>query len=236
MLNWLVDHQYALAALSWGFVGVTLLCGALALIGSREANKRQATQLMQLEGANIEARRKLEAERTTRLSMEQDLYPREIPVIDHGGTTNLDSLKPFAGIQMIVEYASRSEATAAARNIMEIGREVGWTTIKTDVPSDLIDFNDGVDGVVIEPYKPTNPDPPANERRAEEAAKALATFLEAHNWKARVRPGSSRSGLPLDTLKIQVGVKPTPYFLKPAIDAVKERHEKESRRNPYRLK
>jgi hypothetical protein len=235
-LSWPAETWYFwLSWLAIGFVGLSVMTSFGALYASRAVNRRQTEQVLKLEAANIAAQRELEAERKTRLEMEVDVAPRLIPLIDHGGVTNIDDLKPYTGTELVIEYAPDSEAQTAAKNIQDVTQAAGWKLTKADCPSDLIGFNDGVDGVVVTPYRPDNPDPTPDELRSKRAAEALVAFLELNKWKARLS-GGHRGELSPNAVKVQVGFKPMPYFLKPMIDAVKERYEKDSRKNPYRLK
>src|SRR5258706_13211891 len=74
------------------FLVGTIVTGAGTIITGYVLNLRQTAKIANLEAANIEAQRSLESERKIRLEMELDLAPRRIPLIDHGGVTNIDPL------------------------------------------------------------------------------------------------------------------------------------------------
>lgn len=215
-----------IVAIGAGVLAVAALVGQI--FAKRVVGQRQAEKILRLEGANIEAQRNLEAERTTRLEMERDIAPRLIPLIEHGGVTNIDDLKPYAGTGLVIEYAPDDEAKRAASIISSRAFDAGWKTLKADCPDDLIDFEEGIDGVVVEPYRrpkdKLSPELNPEEQQSKQAAEALVAFLKSHNWIARVGLGFRGELLP-NSVKVKVGFKPMPYFLKPAIDAVKKRYE-----------
>jgi hypothetical protein len=216
--SWSLDAWYVvLQAASAMILGLTVAIGYFA-------NKRQAGKIVLLEAANIEAQRNLEAERKTRLEMEQDIAPRRLPLISSGGATNIDPLRQYAGTKLIIEYAPDDEAQVAAEDIENATKAAGWQLVKADCPPDLIGLNEGVDGVVVTPHRPDNPDPKPEELRSKKASGALVSVLESSNWKARLAPGHTGE-LSADEVKVQVGFKPMPHFLKPMIDAVKKRYE-----------
>lgn len=210
IVTWFEFFQWATAIAAL----LTFAAVAGAVITGRIANRKQAEKILALEGMNIEAQRALEAERLTRLELEESIVPRLIPLISDGGVTNVDPLRQFPGTGLVVEYAPDPEAQRAAQNVSNLAQEAGWKLKKADCPPDLIGFSDGVDGVVVTPYRPDNVDPTPDELRSKRAASALVEFLKSNRWIARLAEGHTGELSP-DTVKVQVGFKPTPYFMKP---------------------
>jgi hypothetical protein len=123
-MNW--DNVYSWAQfLTVFFAGVALVSGlivnkrqARTISTLQEAAALQQGKNLELEKGNIEAQKALEEERSTRLEMEKSFSPRAISLtVNKDGTTSVDTLRPFAGIGMIVEFVPDAEASRAASNV-----------------------------------------------------------------------------------------------------------------------
>jgi hypothetical protein len=186
-----------------------------------------------LKAVNLATESKLEKERKTRLELEKSLAPRSIPLFYNAGKANFDPLKPFAGIQVMYEVLPDSEALRAAGSLRQILEAAGWQTISF-VPR--ADVNIGFfDGVVIESVPggreaveaKKTPEQAALWNRMRDAGKALNDFLSSYNWGSRntfKMPNEAK--IPLNTIRIVVGFKPSPYFEPDLVKELKEDSEK----------
>jgi hypothetical protein len=114
-----------------------------------------------------------------------------------GGKTNFDGLKPFAGMNVIVEFLPDTEASRAAASIVGIIKAAGWNVVRIDANTEL---EDGV--VILSP-------PGVRAMETAPAADALLDLLTSNNWEAHTFP---EVNIPDKTIKVTVGFKPSPYF------------------------
>lgn len=168
---------------------------------------------------NLATEARLGAEQDKRLEMEKSLAPREIPLTsDEHGKLNVDVLKEFAGTHVVFRVLPDAEAIRAANNIAWLLEVAGFAVSGFSVDMSL---NTGYfDGVVVDAYKaPKMVRPAAKEDRAEfkneldseRVTQQIAAFLTSNNWVAR--PGwATRGELTPNTVKINVGFKPSKYF------------------------
>ena len=193
-------------------------------------------QAQELQSNNLKTQKELEQEKTKRLEMEKALVPREIPIEAHGpgllikggrilgGTSNLDSLKPFSDLKIKIRYLPESEPSRAASEIEKALSAAGYTRFEREP---RIDINTSFfDGVMIQ----ANSGPSlkglnlsdSNSIKAFEHAKRVAQrsqlaaitlweFLDAYNWAVRTFPGG-KDNIEPEELVITVGFKPNPYF------------------------
>ena len=193
-------------------LGGTVILGGVALFTGKVINDRAARQLEEVRSSNIAAQSALEKERTTRLELEKSLAPREAAFVSALGKSNADMLKPFAGMQAIISFVSDAEASRAASFLEPPLRMTGWQVVTNGVEP----LNAGMyfDGVKVEAYEasewPTDDDRAA-ELRSREAAKAFISFLTESGW-AEIKYGWQRRDIPTNSIKITVGLKPSPYF------------------------
>jgi len=97
----------------------------IELAKAQTETAKAVTAQEELRGQNLATESRLEEERRTRLELEKTLAPRQISLeIDHG-KTNIDPLRRFAGIHMIVEYLPEAEPIRAAENIVWLTQEAG---------------------------------------------------------------------------------------------------------------
>jgi hypothetical protein len=173
------------------------------------------------------ANERAEQESLKRVELEKSLARRSIPRIQRGNWTNVDELRPFAGIQVMIEFLPEAEASRAAQNLSAICAFAGWTVVSV-LPNPKL-AEPIWDGVVVESYQPRHPRLPngqldiagltrqmRDEEGPREAASALVKFLESNNWKAMRRPTFADETPPLNTIRIRVGLKPEPAFLTPS--------------------
>jgi hypothetical protein len=135
--------------------------------------------------------------------------------------TSVDPLRPFAGREAIIEYISfDAEARRAALNIAESLKQAGWKVVKI-TPVDGI-----ADGTDIEPYNVPlirRMHEPKEQRmkdedshlRALDAADALVGFLHSYNWQAKQGWPQGDDNIPLDGLKVRVGLYPAVAYVSP---------------------
>jgi hypothetical protein len=221
-------------------VGITFVVGFWSLrVGSR-ANKRQSREIValgrgteELRTANIEAQKALEDEKTKRIAMEEALAPRALSTHRPPPLGDLTApLKRFDGIQVEIRHAPDFEAKRAAGQIWVAIEQAGWKAVSVIRDEDLGGMGD--DGVTIEWYFPEWPTPGMPqasidenarlERKAQDAAQAFAKFLsgEPNKWKkVSATWPRDRGELPPNTLRIKIGLKPSPFLPK----EVKELHD-----------
>jgi hypothetical protein len=192
------------------FAGVALISGAVV-------NKRQSKQLLALETTleeqrqrteglqndNIKAQSDLEKERSSRIEMEKSLAIREVALFSVRGVSNVEGLKPFAGVKFVVRSLPEAEPSRAAESLISVLEIVGWVKTGREISGEYM--SQQYDGVTVSTG--------LAERSTESeraAAKALVDFLKMNGWEARKgRPHVSTPNV----IQITVGFKPAPYFL-----------------------
>lgn len=122
MLNALVDHQFLLSGLSWACVLLTLLFGALSLVGSREANRRQSLQVLSLEKDTADAKtRQADAERRLE-EVKRIAEPRQLDEAKF-----VAALKDKAkGTVKLVYKSDDTEAFGFALQLLTAFQKAGW--------------------------------------------------------------------------------------------------------------
>jgi hypothetical protein len=154
-----------------------------------------------------------------RLELQKSLAPRDFSAPDPSNVALFDAfmekehaMKQFAGIEAAIEVIPDLEARRAAGIIEYKIKEAGWVVASNT-------FVDSTpDGVTLWRHPP-NLQPTANEVKSEQAASALAVFLEALGWQdVKVQTGAvaetGRLYVPPNKNKvvIQVGFKPNRLF------------------------
>ncbi len=227
----LADWYWALQALSLVLLSITIPVGFLTIIAGREANRRQSLEIETRRKENLATEQRLGEEQDKRLELEKTLAPRSIPYKFDRGKTNIDELRPFAGTQVIFKVLPDIEAVRAANNIAWLLREAGWTISGIEADSSL--GEEGFfDGVVIFSYRAPgavasipSPEEQRDEDRSRAAADAVSAFLTSNDWKAMWFPWK-RGVLPRNTIRINVGFKPSPYFDSPEAKESEKRMRK----------
>jgi hypothetical protein len=159
---------------------------------------------------NIELSKNLEQEKISRLEMEQAIAPR---IMEQGESSR--KLKAFSGIQVIIECVNDFEARRTAGQIACTLEMANWKLIKPYpkvVPNDA-DFFDGVD---IERNVGALP----KEDRSSEATNLLIEQLDDNKIQAMYHPASPN--LPINTIRVKVGLKPITYFSNKKIDEIRK--------------
>lgn len=189
-----------------------------------EANRKAQElkeQNLATEGRLTEASIKLEQERIKRAELELTLAPRIIPFRTYvDGTENIDSLKPQAGTEVILEYIQDAEAGRAAANIKWLIERSGWKVVSAGVTS-----KPTFDGITILSFVAHGPEQANFQFRSLDIAQALDEFLFDNNWQSGVGFDDT---LKPNQLKILVGFKPSPYFQNPK--------EREIRRTAHEIR
>jgi len=186
------------------------------------ADASRATEV--LKSQNLATELRLEEERLRGLNLAKSLARRALPFVGTlGGPSNLDILKPFAGLKVIVEFAAPDrEPARAAQQLTQALRFAGWNVISTTAREDLAE--PFFDGVIIQTAWPRDSasDPNAFHTLSEirekpgEAAGALESFLHTNNWVARQFAPAIKNEFPPDSLRVRIGLKPEPEFPTPA--------------------
>ena len=179
-----------------------------------------------------------------RLELERSLAPRTFGA--NGKIINLDKLKEFAGINIVLRFLPDAESERAASVLIGVlqREDVGWKmSASIPDPTKYVSFFDGV----LVTWRPTSPEEmeslppssPGNERarmarfrefskesdRSSRAADELVDFLRANGWEARSMPAGDNE-LPHNSVGITVGFKPNPYFDPKEIKEMNDKIEK----------
>jgi hypothetical protein len=173
--------------------------------------------------------------------MEKSLAPRTLVYVnrDETGKSNIESLKQFPGLQVIINFAPDAEASRAAFDIKNIAEFAGWKVLVFEERRELSFML--FDGVIVQSYFGKRPltDEYEGARRSCNAADALIEFLTSNNWAAKSYAAANvgelvsrgdplLSTIPPNTIRVNVGLRPAPYFLpknlKEAYERVEEAH------------
>jgi len=164
----------------------------------------------------------LEQEKLVRLDLEQTLAPRWINITLESGTPNFETLTPFPGQQVVVEFLTDPEAHRAAHSVTSILQSSHWNVVRVDPNPDI--WPSFWDGVVIQTFPVLSPNMSPIERflarpstKTDEAAKTLLKFLESYGWRARIHVTPdhdiTEGKMPNDSIRVRVGFKPAPHFM-----------------------
>jgi hypothetical protein len=168
--------------------------------------RKDATELRK---QNLGTEARLEKERATRLDMEKTLTPRLITVVEAGGISNVDMLKPFIDMHVSIECIRDSEAERAADSIRNAVEHAGWKVVSFSEEPKL---SDGV-AISARPYQGQPMPDRQDDDFSEKAGEKLQLFLEGNDWYVPfLIPDKS---LPPRLVRVQVGYKPSSYFQSP---------------------
>jgi hypothetical protein len=228
---------------SWSQVAVVLFA-VLALVSGLFVSARQAKDLaslkdsaatqegknLELEKANIVARKELADLRIKQAEAEKAIAPRVLVVLHTGDTTNVDALKRFAGREFVIRYIPDAEAMRAASCIEQVLTTAGLKVISRQASMEI--SGSWFEGVTVETYiKDLSGDSiwEARNNGTFVAAEGIVAFLKANNWEARtMMPGTS--DIPPLAIRINIGFKPPPYFLQKEVqefhDEIKAREKR----------
>lgn len=176
----------------------------IALLNSKTANANEAIakaneNAEELRKQNLELESRLEKERTGRIEMEAAIAPR---VMEQRQSAK--EIEQFQGISVIIESLAESEPWRTAGQIAYILDKAKWNVLPG--MKRFLDATMFFDGVTIE----TNVGARPREDRSSKAADALVAVLIKNNIQSHRMP--SIDVLPLNTIKIRVGLKPAGYF------------------------
>jgi hypothetical protein len=118
------------------------------------------TEAATLREQNLATETKLEDERGIRLELEKSLAPRALGFqFGPGAQTNFDELKPFSGLQVLVEILPDAEAMRAGSSVLALLKNAGWNVVKVSYNPEL--YTGFFDGVIImpSPYPPLEKEP-----------------------------------------------------------------------------
>jgi len=180
------------------------------------------TQIAGAQRGAAEANAKTEALKRDNLELEKSLAPRVISYKEfEDGSTNVDLMKAFPGMETVVEYIPDAESQRAAYNIAFILKQAGWTIVSLSASRG---FQPPWDGVTILSYLPkSNPTPSPFEfgrmRVSGDASNALSRFFRENDWEVHGNVADSGSlqlgAQATGQLRIISGFKPSPYFQDP---------------------
>jgi hypothetical protein len=202
-------------------------------IDSNRKTEKLRAQNLETAAKLVAAEKSLEEERIARAEVEKSVAARRIYSVQSGGKYNFDVLKPYAGTKFIIQTVPDWEARRAAANIAGILTGAGWTLDKAEVVDDNIE-----DGVSIQSYRApardsSNPKEYEKmvwadmgvESRSRYVAQQLEKFLTESNWQAEAHTALFVEGplFPPDTIRIKVGLKPSPNDLNPMVQEINKK-------------
>jgi hypothetical protein len=258
------NDRYVRSLLAVLFIGLwTLVCQFFAIQRTRmvsdaqsellhlqdikAANESRETEA--LRSQNLETQRRLvaaqealEQEKKMRLELEKSLAPRDFSAPNPSNVARFDAfmekenaMKHFAGIEATIEVIPDFEARRAAGIIEHKIKEAGWVVASKT----LVDATP--DGVTLWRHSSNllknRLAVPTAELQSEQAASALAVFLDALGWQdVKIKSGSvGETGgpyVPANRVVIQVGFKPHPFFDPGGVKKIRERYEEIRRKMP----
>jgi hypothetical protein len=181
------------------------------------SRKLQAVQ----EKENLALQKEIEGLRKDNLELAKSIAPRILGISSAGGKSNIDGIKAFAGMQVIIEALPESEPQMAAGYIEQIVVSgAGWKLIPP-VPRTGGIFP----GVSIASYLPAPPGADwAEEQRCQAAASALTELLRENNWQVGtgIVSRAPQNALPPNTVRVLVGIQQAPVSLNPLWKAAHE--------------
>lgn len=169
----------------------------IALLNAETSKAKSEIAKAQAEVAK--ANEKAEAEHLERIRLEAELAPRTMEQRE-----SAKELLQFQGINVIIESLAESEPWRTAGQIAWTLNNAKWNILPG--MKRFLDATHFFDGVAIE----TNVGARPREDRSIEVADALVAILAKNNIEAHRRP--SGVDLPLNTIRIRVGLKPATYF------------------------
>jgi hypothetical protein len=197
----LSEKDFWLKALSAVLASLVFAVGIPALIVGHIAGKALEREIEDTKG-------KLEAEQLARLELEESIAPRILKVT--GNTTN--KLAEFVPTSFAIECVPDGEALRTAGQIRFALTQAGWGDLGT---APAISEPEGIRIEKVSRSDEIDPSP---------AARVLTSYLEANEVEARSGPyirrplGAPPEMLPDGTVKIRIGLKPSPYFTGKLLD------------------
>jgi len=219
----------------------TFVVGGAMLITGYIVVDKLGVRVAKAQTEASDAKTRADQEAVKRATLEKSVARREIArIFRSDGSSNLDSLKPFAGVNVIIEYLPNDIETRRAFPAVEaVMRETGWNVSKPD-PNPALESPE-FDGVTVGSYLPKiPPETPLKERLAKQqaitdalhAAEALIELLKVNNWEVRYDHGASE-GLPANTIRVRVGFKSLPLVLNEEFQKIlEEAHNKTKPKTP----
>lgn len=235
------DADFWLRPMTAALAFFTFLAVASALWTGHFVFKNLSLQVSSAQTEASNAKTRADQEAVKRATLEKSVARREIGrIFRSDGSSNLDSLKPFAGVNVIIEYLPNDIETRRAFPAVEaVMRETGWNISKPN-PNPALESPE-FDGVTVGSYLPKiPPETPLTERLAKQqastdalhAAEALIELLMVNNWEVRYDHDASE-GLPANTIRVRVGFKSLPLVLNEEFQKIlEEAHNKTKPKTP----
>ena len=166
----------------------------------------------ELDGQLATTKGELKSAEADAVELKNSLAPREdLAFIQSDGKSNIDEMKAFSGIKVILKFVPEYLTMQSAAQIERRVTDAGWEVVSRRPDTSIWP------GVKI--YRHLGPSTAdfgnADERRSEGAATALCNFLHSFHWECEIAMGSRAQGpfnVPPNSLMIEVGPKPEPYF------------------------
>jgi hypothetical protein len=133
-------------------------------------------------------------------------------------TTNLDDLKKFGSVEVVLESVPDAEAWRTAANLRFLFTEAGWNVVShplTTLPPD---------GVEVAQYFPPldkQQEYIGQQMRSGDICLTTVAWLVVNDWEAS-SSWTDRGELTANQIRVRVGFKPNPYLGDPQLKAAKE--------------
>jgi hypothetical protein len=178
------------------FILATVISGAVTVSSGIIASKRQSDRELALKHDLLVAAQRLEAEKRTRLEMEDAIGPRLLEQ-----QRSSEALKAFAGTKVTLECISDFDARRTAGQLAVVFQMAGW---KLDGPwlAEPEDESKFFDGIIVQMGVGADIPRPA--------AESIIMQLSASKIFARME---QLDRLPTDVVVVKVGLRPIPYFV-----------------------
>jgi hypothetical protein len=162
-------------------------------------DRKQTLKIATLNAEVAKANEKAESERLERMTLEAELSPRKIEQ-----RQSSIELEQFQGMSVVIESLAESEPWRTAGQIAYVLDKAKWSVLPG--MKRFLDATMFFDGVTVE----TNVGARPREDRSQDAGDALVAVLTKNKIQAHRMP--SRDNLPINTIKVRVGLKPAEYF------------------------
>jgi outer membrane murein-binding lipoprotein Lpp len=170
---------------------------------------RANERAQEIERQNLALQKQIEDERRSNLELQLAIAPRIIEQF-----AGIIHMKPFAGMNVIVEAQNDVETIRTANQIVGMLRNAGWKVIRYAISSDNSEFFFPNIKIIH------NVGPRMSEGMTRDAVDALLAELKANNIEASMFPAHPE--LPINTIRIRIGYNERPYFMEKWLDFIKK--------------
>lgn len=205
------------AALTFA-IGVATIWAGIKSGDEKDAKaKQQEERIEELRKQNLVTEERLEKERLNRVELETAVARRVIG----DQLTFASRIKHLTGMNVILISVNDFEAKYTASHIAGVFGLAGWNARFTVTQNDDLYFFEGIKVESTAGSRPPND-------FSREAAYMLVDELENRNVDAQTFP--SENALPLNTIRVIVGLKPMTFFLSPEMKEQLKRQKESAKK------